>query len=56
MKGEVLGAFQEGRYAEILSIAEEVGPLQPTDVEIHRDGRLFVTDAMNRVLYVFKVM
>jgi len=29
---------------------------QPTDLEIHRDGRLFVTDALKRVLYVFKVM
>jgi DNA-binding beta-propeller fold protein YncE len=29
---------------------------QPTDLEIHRDGKLYVTDAMSRVLYVFQVM
>jgi len=29
---------------------------QPTDLEIHRNGMLYVTDAMNRVLYVFQVM
>jgi DNA-binding beta-propeller fold protein YncE len=35
---------------------EGVDGFQPTDLEIHRDGKLFVTDAMSRVLYVFKVM
>jgi DNA-binding beta-propeller fold protein YncE len=29
---------------------------QPTDLELGRDGRLYVTDALSRVLYVFKVM
>lgn len=28
---------------------------QPTDLEYHPDGRLYVTDALSRVLYVFKV-
>jgi tripartite motif-containing protein 2/3 len=29
---------------------------QPTDLEVQRDGKLYVTDAMSRVLYVFQVM
>jgi sugar lactone lactonase YvrE len=28
---------------------------QPTDLEYHHDGKLYVTDALSRVLYVFKV-
>jgi len=32
-----------------------VDRFQPTDLEYHHDGRLYVTDALSRVLYVFKV-
>lgn len=45
----------EGRFLK--QIVPATGErFQPTDLEIHRDGRLYVTDAMSRVLYVFQVM
>ncbi len=53
--GRVFVFDAEGRLvSELMPL--DADQFQPTDVEIHRDGRLFVTDAMNRVLYVFKVM
>jgi DNA-binding beta-propeller fold protein YncE len=45
----------EGRLLRELVPSGAEG-FQPTDLEILRDGKLFVTDALSRVLYVFKVM
>lgn len=52
--GRVFVLDTEGKLLSEL-VPAETDEYQPTDVEIHRDGRLFVTDALNRVLYVFKV-
>ena len=48
----------EGRYLRWLVPGGAGGAerFQPTDLVIHRDGKLYVTDALRRVLYVFKVM
>jgi tripartite motif-containing protein 71 len=44
-----------GRLLEEV-VPEAVDGFQPTDVELGRDGKLYVTDAKKRVLYVFQVM
>jgi DNA-binding beta-propeller fold protein YncE len=53
--GAVFVFDAEGRLSRGL-VPEGAEKFQPTDLEIHRDGKLFVTDARSRVLYVFKVM
>jgi hypothetical protein len=35
---------------------EGIDDFQPTDVELMRDGRIYVTDAASRSLFIFKVM
>jgi sugar lactone lactonase YvrE len=35
---------------------EGIDDFQPTDVEVMRDGRIYVTDAASRSLFLFKVM
>lgn len=45
----------EGRYLRWL-VPGGAERFQPTDLVIHRDGKLYVTDALRRVLYVFQVM
>jgi sugar lactone lactonase YvrE len=44
-----------GRYMHCI-LPAGTGRFQPTDLAIYNDGKLYVTDAMSRVLYVFQVM
>jgi len=53
--GGVFSFDAEGRFMRKIVPAGIEG-FQPTDLEIHRDGKLYVTDALSRVLYVFQVM
>jgi DNA-binding beta-propeller fold protein YncE len=53
--GAVFVFDADGRLVRVLIPRNKVG-FQPTDLEIHRNGKLFVTDALEQVLYVFKVM
>lgn len=53
--GRVFVFDTDGRLVRELVPRGNVG-FQPTDLDIHRDGKLFVTDALGQVLYVFKVM
>jgi DNA-binding beta-propeller fold protein YncE len=53
--GGVFSFDAEGRFMRKI-IPAGIEGFQPTDLEIHRDGKLYVTDALSRVLYVFKVL
>ncbi|MGD8413435.1 MAG: NHL repeat-containing protein [Candidatus Latescibacterota bacterium] len=53
--GGVFSFDPGGRFLRQI-VPEESAQFQPTDVEIHRNGKLYVTDALSRVLYVFQVM
>jgi DNA-binding beta-propeller fold protein YncE len=53
--GGVFSFDPGGRFMRQIVPGQSAG-FQPTDVEIQSDGRLYVTDALSRVLYVFQVM
>jgi len=53
--GGIFSFDAEGRFMRQIVPAGTDG-FQPTDLELHRDGKLYVTDALSRVLYVFQVM
>lgn len=53
--GAVFSFDAGGRYVGKI-VPSDADRFQPTDLEILRDGRLYVTDALRSVLYVFQVM
>ncbi len=54
-KAERIFVFDIGGRLLNEMMPEGADRFQPTDLEYHHDGKLYVTDALSRALYVFKV-